>query len=393
MDFKALATQLQELDLSLQDRASSAVNVSLNARNWLIGAHIVEYEQNGSDRAEYGRGLLKELAESLAIKGLSRSSLQSCRSFFLNYPQICQTVSGKFGNILATSTLEICQTLSGELKIGQTATDQSDFASSGAKSSTPSHQSSHASITPPHLVLTRLSFSQIVELLKLDDPLKQAFYEIEAIKGSWSVRELKRQIGSLLFERTGLSTDKEKLLRLVDSTSESLVPRDIIRDPYVFEFLGLRPTEVMEESDLEQALLDHLQNFLLELGRGFCFEERQKRIQIGEDYYFIDLVFYHRILKCHVLIDLKVETFQHGHAGQLNTYVNYFRDREMSDGDNPPIGILLCTAKNASLAQYALGGMDENLFVSQYQLALPEATELQRFLENEARELGIDSKE
>ena len=349
MDFTNLISDVHELDGTLKRRTASAVNVGLNARNWLIGAWIVEYEQNGSDRAKYGERVVAVLAEKLKIHGLGQRNLEACRRFFRTFPGIAQTVSAKSPESAIT--------------------------------------------TPPELILTRLSFSQIVELLKIDESLKRTFYEIEAIKGNWSVRELKRQIGSLLFERTGLSTNKEKLMRLTDEKVDKLQPGDIIRDPNVFEFVGLRPKEVVEESELEQALLDELQAFLLELGRGFCFEERQKRIQIGSEYYFVDLVFYHRLLKFHVLIDLKTEPFQHSHPGQLNTYVNYYRKNEMADGDQPPIGLLLCTHKDVSLAEYTLGGMDENLFVSSYKTALPEAEKLQRFLNKEARKLGIGGAE
>ena len=175
----------------------------------------------------------------------------------------------------------------------------------------------------------------------------------------------------MLFERTGLSGDKNKLAEHVRLNAETISPVLAIRDPYVFEFLGLKPCEVMGESELEDALLDKVQDFLLELGRGFCFEARQKRILIGDEFFFVDLVFYHRILKCHILIELKVDEFKHEYLGQLNTYVSWFRKNEMSDGDNPPVGLLLCTRKNHALMEYALAGMDNQLFVSRYQTELP----------------------
>ena len=203
-----------------------------------------------------------------------------------------------------------------------------------------------------------------------------------------AVRDLKRQIGSLYYERSGLSTNKEKLVQLVRSGAEQSTPRLNIRDPYVFGFLGIKPQEVMQESDLEDALLDKLQELLLELGNGFCFEARQKRILIGGSYGFVDLVFYHRILKCHVLVELKVEGFTHENIGQLNTYVSWYRKNMMASGDNPPIGILLCTQKDHALVEYALAGMDNNLFVSKYQLNLPGEKEMQQFLEEKVREVG-----
>jgi predicted nuclease of restriction endonuclease-like (RecB) superfamily len=224
-------------------------------------------------------------------------------------------------------------------------------------------------------------------LLEISDPLKRAFYEIECIKGNWSMRELKRQIASLYFERSGLSRDPAKLAELANVAAAQAEPRHLIRDPYVFEFLGLKAAEALPESDLEAALIEKVQAFMLELGHGFCFEARQKHLVIGDEYFFVDLVFYHRVLKCHVLVELKVGAFSHEHIGQLNTYVTYYRAHEMSEGDQPPIGILLCTDKNHALAEYALAGMDNRLFVSKYQLELPETEVLQRYLDEQRQAL------
>ena len=241
---------------------------------------------------------------------------------------------------------------------------------------------------PAERLVKSLSFSHFAELIPIDEPLKRAFYEIECIRGHWSVRELKRQIGRLYYERSGLSRDKTKLAALAQAGAEQAEPRLAIRDPYVFEFLGIKSREVMSESDLEDALLDKLQDFLLELGHGFCFEARQKRILIGDTHGFVDLVFYHRILKCHVLVELKIEAFAHENLGQLNTYVSWYRRNMMSAGDNPPVGILLCTQKDHALVEYALSGMDSGLFVSKYLLELPSKEEMQRFLEARMREVG-----
>ena len=226
-----------------------------------------------------------------------------------------------------------------------------------------------------------------MQLVAINDDTKRAFYEVECIRGGWSVRELKRQIGSLYYERSGLSRDKKKLAELANRTAEKSEPHLNIRDPYVFEFLGLKPKEVMSESHLEAQLLDKLQDFLLELGNGFCFEARQKRILIGEIYNFVDLVFYHRVLKCHVLVELKIEPFSHENIGQLNTYVSWYRRNMMTDGDNPPVGILLCTDKDHTLVEYALAGMDNDLFVSKYQLELPDKERMRRFVEAELKEV------
>jgi predicted nuclease of restriction endonuclease-like (RecB) superfamily len=200
------------------------------------------------------------------------------------------------------------------------------------------------------------------------------------------VRELRRQIASLYFERSGLSRDKAKLARLANDGAEMEEPRLTIRDPYIFEFVGLKAREVMGESHLEDQLLDKLQEFLLELGHGFCFEARQKRILIGDAHGFVDLVFYHRILKCHVLIELKLQAFSHANIGQLNTYVSWYARNMMAEGDNPPVGILLCTQKDHALVEYALAGMDNQLFVSKYQLHLPDREQLQRELERTLKE-------
>lgn len=377
MDLSSLTTEIHNLDTTLVQRAASAVNISLTARNWFIGAYLVEFEQKGRDRAQYGEKLIPELAKrlkELGIKGLGTPNIQRCRQFYLMYPEIHATLSHELPKLLSASTLQNSATLSHFLEASQEEASLPIRPTAGEP-------------TPSALprargrdIITQLSFSHLVELFKIDDPLKRSFYEIEAIKGRWSFRDLKRQIGSLLFERTGLSKDKKKLLEIANGQIPSYQPRDLIRDPYIFEFLGLNPRETVEECDLETALLDHLQSFLLELGRGFCFEDRQKKILIGDEHYFVDLVFYHRLLRCHVLIDLKVEPFSHANAGQLNTYLNWFKEHEMQPHDQPPIGLLLCTDRKAPLAQYALGGMDENLFVSQYQVQLPSPEELQTFL-------------
>ena len=238
----------------------------------------------------------------------------------------------------------------------------------------------------PDKIIHRLSYSHLELIVDLDDDLKRAFYEIECIRGNWSVRELKRQIASLYYERSGLSRDKKKLAALAQKGADAADPKLAIRDPYVFEFLGLRAKEVMSESRLENRLINKLEEFLLELGHGFCFEARQKRILIGDEHFFVDLVFYHRILKCHILVELKLEKFSHENIGQLNTYVTWYRKNMMTSGDNPPVGILLCTDKNHALVEYALAGMDNGLFVSKYQLELPKKEEMRRFIEEQIRE-------
>ncbi|MDP0490939.1 MAG: PDDEXK nuclease domain-containing protein [Verrucomicrobiota bacterium JB023] len=389
MNFDQLLTSLRDLDGSLKSHVAQSANVGLTLRNWLVGAYIVEFEQNGEERAEYGERLISEVAKQLQVRGLPPTTLRLCRSLYLGYPEIQQTASVKSRKPLETRKSEIRQTVSGEFGPGILQTLSAIFG----KTEEAIPQTLSAEFQRPEFALDfstliqKLTFSHFVELLRLDDPLQRAFYEFECIKSGWSVRELKRQIGSLLFERLGLSTDKEKLLRLTAEKSKSQQPADIIKDPYIFEFLGLTPKEAFRENDLETLLLDHLQEFLLELGNGFCFEDRQKKIRIGSSDYFVDLVFYHRKLHCHVLIELKVEPFNHANAGQLNTYLNYYQKHEMATGDNPPIGLLLCTDKDHTLVEYALGGMDENLFVSAYKVALPKPEELEAFLVRQSKDL------
>jgi predicted nuclease of restriction endonuclease-like (RecB) superfamily len=362
LDFQSLVSAIAKIDHQLVIQAGKAVNVSLTVRNWLIGLYIAEYKLRGSDRARYGENLLSELAAQLTQRNVSncnRRQLYRYLRFYRLYPQIAGTLSPQFTRLLPRRT--------GLRKVG-----------------TPSPQLH----VPPEQFATHLSYSHIDSLVDIDDDLKRAFYEIECIRSNWSVRELKRQIASLYYERSGFSRDKKKLAALVRKGAETAEPRLTIRDPYVFEFLGIKSKEVMGESDLEDALLDKLHDFLLELGHGFCFEARQKRILIGKKPGFVDLVFYHRVLKCHVLIELKVDEFKHEHLGQLNTYVSWYRKNMMSGGDNLPVGILLCTQKDHTLVEYALAGMDNRLFVSKYQLELPRKDEMERFLEEEMKEIG-----
>jgi len=310
------------------------------------------------------------------MEGMAPRSLRLYRKFYLTYPQIWQTVSAESLSSLFPEA--IWQSLSAKSGTG-TLTGIVGTVS-------PKLQ------TPPDRLIKSLSFSHFAELIAIENSLKRTFYEIECIRGNWSVRELKRQIVSMYYERSGLSKNKEKLAELVRSGAEPAEPELAVRDPYIFEFLGLKPQEVMSESDLEDQLLDKLQEFLLEMGHGFCFEARQKRILIGSTHNFVDLVFYHRILKCHVLVELKVDEFTHEHIGQLNTYVSWYKENEMTEGDNPPVGILLCTRKDNPLVEYALAGMDNQLFVSRYQLELPKKEEMQRFLAQQIRAVIPDSR-
>jgi len=374
MKLERLVHQIKSVDTELRDEASKAVNRMLTLRNWLIGYCLVEYEQHGEDRAVYGDRLLERIAKELAFgnrKGMTAPELSRYRQFAATYPQLGNNLQGilSHGNsILGTLSQDI---------IGD-----SQKPNLGALS-----QESEINQVPPESLVNNLAFSHFVELIKINEPQKRLFYEIECIKGTWSVRELKRQINSLYYERSGLSQSPEVLSFKTISQTKPQLPASLIKDVYAFEFLGLPIKIAVEESDLETALLDHLRKFILEMGNGFCVEARQKRILIGDEYFFIDLVFYHRILKCHVLVELKVEDFNHTNAGQLNTYLNYYKQEVKQKDDNDPIGILLVTNKNEALVQYATAGMDQNLFVSKYLLKLPTASQLQDFITNELKTL------
>lgn len=360
LSFERLVAVIGQANANLAAQASRAVNTSLTLRNWLIGFHIAEYEQQGTDRAQYGDSLLERLSARLIQAGVSRTEareLRRYRQFYLTYPRIRESLTPE----LSTALFQPAGTNNRESLTPR-------FGMAGSE------------------VLTKLSFTHIAELLQCEDAAKRAFYEQECIRGNWSVRELKRQIASLYYERSGLSRDKGKLAALAQEGAERAQPTLAIRDPYVFEFLGVKPQEVMSESQLEDQLLDKLQDFLLELGHGFCFEARQKRILIGDSHHFVDLVFYHRILKCHVLVELKLAAFSHESIGQLNTYVSWYRKNIMTAGDNPPVGILLCTQKDHALVEYALAGIDNGLFVSKYLLELPRKEEMQRFIEEQLAE-------
>lgn len=403
MNINSLQSRITEIDHSLGQAASKAVNTLLTARNWLIGYHIVEYEQDGQDRATYGDSLTKELAKRLDSKGLSARNLWLFRQFYLTYPQIGQALATVPQIVQSSIPLSDQDATSRDVDLVQTPSallslpPDSEFSQimqtpSALFESSTIYRELLTELKVPHVsgekLLKRLSFSHLSLILAIEDPLKRTFYEIEAIKGTWSVRELKRQIASLYFERSGLSAHPAALTQLTqEKVSPPTAACHLTKDLYTFEFLGLPGHLAVEESDLETALLDHLSDFLLELGHGFCLEARQKRLLIGDEYFFVDLVFYHRLLKCHVLIDLKVGAFSHENAGQLNTYLNYYRAEIMAEDDNPPVGLLLVAEKNHPLVEYATAGMDDNLFVKKYLLQLPDKATLKNFLSQELHSL------
>ena len=366
--FDELTKIIRDTHDAAQTTAVKAINRMQTMRNWLYGYYIIEFEQHGKDRAEYGTQLLKRLEERVNRKGLTETLFKNSRKFYRLYPQMVENIIGVISPTVSDKLLEtkdasgLCDTQMTENEhIENSPTVSDGFRTTG------------------QMIISRLSFSHIVEIMTVDDPLARYFYEQECIKCTWSVRELRRQISTNLYVRTGISSNPEKMLSL-----PSLQGHDNnelqIRQPFTFEFLGLKANEVVDEKDIENALIDHLQDFLLELGKGFCFESRQKRIIIDDEYYYPDLVFYNRILHCGVIIELKDEEFSHQNLGQLNAYVSHYKEHEMQPGDNPPIGILLCTRKGKKMVEYALAGMDNQLFVSTYMLQLPDKKTLEEFL-------------
>jgi predicted nuclease of restriction endonuclease-like (RecB) superfamily len=322
-DYTQLLERISGTFHHAQIRAVQAVNAVLIDTYWQVGRNIVEFEQAGRQRATYGKSLLEALARDLTLRhgrGFSRSNLNYMRLFYQRYP-ICEKASHK------------------------------------------------------------LSWSHYVELLKLDDPLERGFYEQQAIAERWSVPELKRQKAASLFLRLASSKDKDGILQLAAQGQVIGQPTDLLREPYIFEFLKIPEPHHISETELETLLCNHLQSFLLELGKGFTFVGRQYRITLNNHHYRVDLVFYHRILRCFVLIDLKLNDLQHHDIGQMNMYLGYFSSEENAEGDNPPIGIILSRQKDELLVEYATYQMDSQLFVQKYQLYLPDREALRRELE------------
>jgi len=328
--YQQLKQQIGTLLRRGREQAGRAVNTILLQTYWHIGRYIVEFEQNGNIKAEYGSELLDRLSKDLTLefgKGFSRSNLVYMRKFYLAFP----------------------------------------------KSETLSHQ---------------LTWSHYFEILKADSDLEISFYARQCEKENWSVRELKRQMKSMLFHRLALSKDKAEVLEIAQKGSEVQQPEDLIRDPYVFEFLGIQPQQPYVEGDLEQKLIQNLELFLLELGKGFAFVGRQYKITLANRHFYVDLVFYHRILKCFVLIDLKSGEIEPADIGQMNMYLNYFAREENVEGDNPPIGIVLGAYRDHILVEYATENVNNQLFVSKYQLYLPDKAQLQ----SELKRLLMDDR-
>ncbi len=322
--FEKMISDIEALVNASKNELATSINKVMTVTYWSIGKYIVEFEQNGNAKAEYGKNLLSTISKELTLrlgKGYSRPNLNNMRKFYLKYSN-CQTVSDK------------------------------------------------------------LSWSHICELIKIDDELERSFYEKECVVENWNVRTLRRQMDSALFLRLASSRDKEGILKLAQNGIECQSPEDIVKSTYTLEFLNIPEQEKYSENDLEQKIIDNLQKFLLELGKGFTFVKRQYPLTINNVHYHVDLVFYHRILKCFVLIDLKKNSVQHEDIGQMNMYMGYFAIEENMPDDNPPIGIILSKNKDELLVEYATYGMDSNLFVSKYELYLPNRKELEKLVKD-----------
>ncbi len=367
---KELVHEIRDLIRSARLAVVHSVDLIQVLTNYEIGRRIVEHEQGGAERAEYGKALIKELSAELTAefgRGFSRSNLQNMRKFYLVYldrlPEKCQMASGKL------TLPPKGQTPSGGLEPVQ---------------ATPANwQTPSAGLVSPF----KLSWSQYVFLISIENPAERRFYEIEVAANGWTLPELKRQFNSGLYERLALSRDKDGVRQLAEAGQLIARPEDLLKEPYVLEFLGLDEKAKYSESDLESAIIDKLEHFLLELGKGFLFEARQKRFTFDEDHFFVDLVFYNRLLRCYVLIDLKLGKLSHGDLGQMQMYVNYFDRFVKLEEETPTVGIVLCKKKHDALVEITLP-KDANIHAKEYQLYLPDKELLRRKLEEWGEEVG-----
>jgi len=357
----AIFARVRDILESAKSNVVRTVNTTQVVANWLIGREIVEAEQAGEHRAAYGKQLLKSLSMRLTEnygRGFSVSSLQYMRSFFLAYPKLLR--QEKYTSVDALDSIQHALRVKSE--------------DDGVG-----------------ILNTSLSWTHYRTLLKVERQQARNFYEIESVKNSWAARELERQISSLLFDRLAKSRNQKSLLKLANEGFNPMRPIEAMKDPMVLEFLELPESPKLVESSLEEALISNLQTFLLELGKGFAFVSRQERITLDGDHFYIDLVFYHTILKCFVLIDLKADKLSHGDLGQIQFYVNYYDQERRSEGDNPTIGLVLCPDKNDAVVKYTLGEQQEkNIFTSRYQLYLPTEAELKQEIQRELRYFSID---
>ena len=360
--YQAVFGDVSKIIDAARESAARSVNAAMTAAYWLTGRRIVEFEQSGEERAEYGAALIERLAEDLTGqfgRGFSLQNIYNMRLFYLSHPsdKILQTLSGNSGS---PALREILQTPSGKFpptprrQILQTASGEFEVSFDDLLTAFP------------------LPWSAYVRLLSVKDEHAREFYETESLRGGWSVRQLDRQIGSQFYERTALSKNKAAMLTSGQEQrpQDLAVPQEQIKAPFVLEFLDLK--DEYSESDLEDALIRHLETFLMELGGDFCFMGRQRRLRIGNRWYRVDLLFYHRGLRCLVVIDLKIGAFTHADAGQMHLYLNYAREHWVREGENPPVGLILCSEKDEALARYALDGLPNNVMAGEYRITLPD---------------------
>jgi predicted nuclease of restriction endonuclease-like (RecB) superfamily len=377
----ALYARVREILAAAQAGISRTVNTTQVVANWLVGREIVEEEQRGAKRAEYGKQIVEELAVRLQGdfgKGYSALNLWLFRRFYLEYPKLTPA------EILYAPRKE-----SGEPAIHHAVSDKSAEISAAVRAKLAIGPTLGGESWQPGQLHTNLSWTHYRTLLRVEKAEARSFYEIEAIQNNWAARELERQINSLLYERLALSRDKKGLLRLARKGQEIQGPVDVFKDPLVLEFLKIPAAAKLVESDLEAALLGELQAFLLELGRGFAFVARQERITLDGDHFYIDLVFYHTVLKCYIVLDLKVGKLTHQDLGQLELYVNYYDRERLTPGDNPTLGLILCTDKNDAVVRYTLGeAQQKKIFASRYKLHLPSEAELKAELLREVKSLN-----
>jgi predicted nuclease of restriction endonuclease-like (RecB) superfamily len=351
--------------------SARSVNALMTATYWLIGRHIVEFEQSGKSKAQYGEEVIDQLASDLTgrfVRGFTRSNRFNMRAYYAANPRIVQTLSGQL------QLPEKIQTASGK------------SAPAVRKSRVPSELIATLANAFP------LPWSAYVRLLSVTSEQARRFYETEALRGGWSVRQLDRQINSLFYERTALSRNKAKMLTkgAAARREDAITPEEEIKDPYVLEFLGLK--DEYSESDIEEALILHLERFLLELGGDFTFVGRQRRLRIGDEWYRIDLLFFHRKLRCLVVIDLKRGKFTHADAGQMHMYLNYAREHWTRADENPPVGLILCTQKDEAVARYALDGLPNKILATEYRTVLPDEQLIAHEIEKTRRQLEARKK-
>ena len=376
--FDGLVGLFEQTQTAMQKQAARSVDIALVVRNWLFGWYIVEYQQHGSDRASYGKKLLKKLSEQLTQrigKGFSVDNLELMRKFYAGYAGIQQALP------VTSLPISISETLS---------------RISSEISETPSRKSKTKSFLPENFWQTlsakfSLSWSHYVVLLAIDSEDERRFYELEAIENAWGIRELKRQINSSLYERLALSRDKAGVKELAQKGQWVAKPSDVLKSPYVLEFLDLQERSEYSEHDLETAIIDKIEHFLLELGKGFLFESRQKRFTFDDDHFYVDLVFYNRLLRCYVIIDLKRDRLTHQELGQMQMYVNYFDRYVKLEDEKPTVGILLCHSKDDRLVELTLP-KDANIHASAYQLYLPDKEALKKTTRRGPGRMGSNSR-